>query len=65
MALPEERRNKLKMLIEKVVDIDVLNEVDALTIIQVCLDACEREKALAYEELLKDMIEDGTDAGIQ
>jgi predicted transcriptional regulator len=65
MALPEERRERLKALIAKVVDEVVLNEEDALAIIQICLDACEREKAIAYEEMLKGMIEDGTDAGPQ
>ena len=65
MALPEERRERLKVLVAKVVDEDILNEYDALKIIDICLDACKREQAEAYEEMLKNMIEDGTDAGPQ
>lgn len=65
MALPEERKKKLKELVTKVIDDEILNEMDALAIVQVCIDACEREKAAAYEDMLKNMIEDGTDAGAQ
>lgn len=65
MALPEERKENLKTAFCKVVDADVLNEQDALAVIQICLDACEREKSAAYEHLLGSGFVDGTDAGIQ
>ena len=61
MALPEERKERLKQLIMKIIDEDVLNEFDALKIVDICIDACEREKAEAYEDLLKNMIGNGTE----
>ena len=56
MALPQERKEKLKELVGMVADSGALNELDALAIIQICLDACEREKAEALEKYLSEAI---------
>ena len=56
MALPEERREKLKTLVGTVVDEDVLNEYDALKIIDVCIDACEREQVEVMEQYLVEKV---------
>lgn len=61
MALPEERRENLKKAVADMCDQDLLNEVDALTIIQICLDACEREKSDILEQGLRMRIMDGGD----
>ena len=61
MALPKERRDNLKKAIAEVCDQDLLNEVDALTIIQICLDACYREKNEILEQGLRLRIMDGGD----
>ena len=63
--LSDERKKALKDLICRIVDDDVLNEYDALEIIEVCQKACEREEAQMMEDMLKDLIVDGTDAGPQ
>lgn len=63
--LSAERKTALKDLICRIVDDDVLNEYDALAVIEICQKACEREEAQMMEDMLKDLIVDGTDAGPQ
>lgn len=63
--LSDERKTALKDLICRIVDDDVLNEYDALAVIEICQKACEREEAQMMEDMLKNLIVDGTDAGPQ
>lgn len=44
-----------------VINEDILNELDMLMILQICSDACEREKTEMFEDILTECILSGMD----
>ena len=59
MSLPKKKKKKLKKMMKKILEDDVLNEFDALAIIQICLEACERAKIDEMERKLAESFETG------
>lgn len=63
MAMTKEQKKRLISNLAAVIDSDVLTEFETLAILQICSDACEREKADLVEKILTESILVGTDSG--
>lgn len=53
MRMDEDRKQRLVELVTDTVNADILNEEDALGIIDICQGACERAQQELMEEYLK------------
>ena len=61
METTKEQKERLIREFSMVIDAEVLNELEILAILQICSDACEREKVELYEKMLTESIESGVD----
>ena len=59
METTKEQKERLIREFSMVIDAEVLNELEILAILQICSDACEREKVELYEKMLTESIESG------
>ena len=59
--LTEERKRGLKEKFDMVIAEDILTNQDAMMILQILIDACEREKVKTYEDMIRQSLK-GSDA---
>lgn len=60
--IDEERKERLKEHFARIADKDVLTNGDALMIIEILRNACERKQAEVYEDIVSNRIERGGEA---